>query len=69
MKKVSTAVARRHLGFWRSANRRKNQLRFHWAIADAVFQRHAIEIFHDDERLVTVLSDFVNRADVGVIQS
>ena len=32
-----------------------------------VFQRHAIEKFHDDERLTVLIVDLVNRADVGVV--
>ena len=37
--------------------------------ADAVLQRHAIEIFHHDERLTVLLANFVNRADIRMIQS
>src|SRR5580693_2926863 len=35
---------------------------------DAVFQRHAVEIFHHDEGLTILLIDLVNSADVRVIQ-
>jgi hypothetical protein len=33
-----------------------------------VLQRFAFQIFHDDEGLVALLADVVNRADVGMIQ-
>src|SRR5580704_1136703 len=33
-----------------------------------VLQRHAVEELHRDERLALVLPDFVDRADVGMIQ-
>ena len=35
---------------------------------DHVLQRHAIQVLHDDERLVIFLSDFIDCADVGMIQ-
>jgi len=35
---------------------------------DTMLQRHAIEKLHGDERLVVVLSDFIDGADVGMIQ-
>src|SRR2546422_103144 len=35
---------------------------------DDVLQGHAIQEFHGDERLVLVLPNFVDRADVGMIQ-
>ena len=41
----------------------------HWPLADAVLQCHAVEVLHDDEGLRAVLADFVNGADVGVVQS
>jgi hypothetical protein len=36
--------------------------------ADAFFQRHTIQKFHRDERVAGVLSDVMNRANVGMIQ-
>ena len=33
-----------------------------------MLQRHAIEKFHDDEGLMFLLADFINRADVGMVQ-
>ena len=44
-------------------------LHFHGVGADAMFQRHAVQIFHDDEGLAVLFADFVNGANVGVIQS
>ena len=35
---------------------------------DAVLQRHAIEKLHGDERAAILLADFVDGADVGMIQ-
>ena len=34
----------------------------------SVLQRHPVQEFHRDERLALVLPDFVDRADVGMIQ-
>jgi hypothetical protein len=45
----------------------KHSFDFHWAATDAMFQRHAIQKFHDDEGLPIFLADFVNRANVWVI--
>jgi hypothetical protein len=33
-----------------------------------MLQCHAVEIFHGEERLTLVLTDVVNRADIGMIQ-
>ena len=35
---------------------------------DAVPERHAVQKLHDDERLTFMLADFVDRADVGMVQ-
>ena len=35
---------------------------------DAVLQRRALQILHDNEGALFVLTDVVNRADVGVVQ-
>ena len=35
---------------------------------DAVLQRHAIQKLHGDERLAVLLADFVDGADVGMVQ-
>ncbi len=37
--------------------------------ANPMLQGHPFEILHCDERLPIVLADFVNRANVGVVQS
>src|ERR1700747_1748061 len=34
-----------------------------------MFQGHAFQKFHDDKRLTVLLSDLMNRADVGMVQS
>ena len=36
---------------------------------DHVLQGHAIQVLHDDECLAILLSDFIDRADVWMIQS
>src|SRR5208283_5159793 len=33
-----------------------------------MLQRHAIQKFHDDERLTLFLPDFMNSADIGMVQ-
>jgi len=35
---------------------------------NSVLERYPIQKLHDDERLLSVPADFVDRADVGVIQ-
>ena len=35
---------------------------------DAMLQRHAVQKLHGDERLAVLFADFVNGADVGVVQ-
>ena len=45
----------------------KDGFHFHRTATDAVFQRHTVQKFHDDESLPVFLADFVNRANVRVI--
>ena len=47
---------------------RDNALRIQGACGDQVFQRHAIQVLHGDERLAFVAPDFVDGADIGVIE-
>src|ERR1700722_7626637 len=47
---------------------REQSLDFHRAVANAVPEGVAVEIFHSDESLVLVFTDVVNRANVGMIQ-
>src|SRR5580704_11777973 len=47
---------------------RKYQPGFHRLSADAVLQRQAIQELHHDERLAFMLSNLVDRADVGMVQ-
>ncbi len=47
----------------------EQNLRFQRTPGDAMLQRHAVQKFHDDERLTFVLADLVDRADVGMVQS
>ncbi len=42
--------------------------RFPSAAADAMLQRHAVQKLHDDEGLPLFFADFVDGADVGMVQ-
>ena len=33
-----------------------------------MLQRHAVQKLHDDERLAVLLADFIDRADIGMVQ-
>jgi len=46
----------------------QNRIAFHRAIPDVMLERHAVQELHDDERTPIVLADFVDRADVRVVQ-
>src|SRR5215468_5581297 len=48
---------------------RQHRFDFQGLSADSMFQRHTVKKLHDDERLGFVLADFVDRADVGMVQS
>src|SRR5437763_11693345 len=37
--------------------------------SNTMLQRHAVQEFHDNERLISVFADFVDRADVGMVES
>ncbi len=45
----------------------QNALQLHRASDNVVLQRHAIKVFHGDERFGIVFTDIVNRADVGMV--
>src|SRR5208283_4501529 len=47
---------------------RQNQLGFHRTPRDAVLQCQPVQKLHGNERMTIVLADFVDRADVGVVQ-
>ena len=47
---------------------REKIIRVNRFAADAVLQRHTIEIFHRDERPTLVPTDLVDGADVGMVQ-
>jgi hypothetical protein len=44
-------------------------LQLDWATPDGVLQGHSIEVLHGDERTTVVLADFVDGADIGVVQA
>jgi hypothetical protein len=46
----------------------QNLVDLHRLSADAMFERQPIQILHSDEGLITVLSDFINRADIGMVE-
>ena len=48
---------------------RQGVFRLQWAPSDAVLQRHAVEKLHRHEGATIFLTDVVNRADVGMVQS
>src|SRR3981081_1874660 len=47
---------------------RKQRIEFQRAIADTMFQRRAVEVLHDDERLAVLLADIVDGADVRMVE-
>src|SRR5207302_3347988 len=54
----------------RDFNRQAEQnVRFERASRDAVLERHAIEILHRNEAFTLVLANFVDCADIGMVQS
>jgi hypothetical protein len=48
---------------------REKDFHFQRTPSDAVLQSRAVQKLHRDERMTIVLADFVNRADVGVVES
>jgi hypothetical protein len=36
---------------------------------DAMLQRHAVQKLHDEERVAVLLPDFMDRANIGMVQS
>ena len=48
--------------------KREQALQFHWLAVDEVLQRLAGEAFHHDEEMAVMLADFVDGADVGMVQ-
>ena len=49
--------------------KRENEFGFHRTPGDPMLQRHAIQELHGDERLPVLIVNFVDGADVGVVQS
>src|SRR5713101_2520547 len=47
---------------------RKQSFQFHGTLGDAVLQRRAFQKLHGDEGFPTLLTDVMDRADVGMIQ-
>ncbi len=47
---------------------RQNQVGFHRPPGDAMFQRHTIQKLHGDECFVVLVVNFVDGADIGMIQ-
>ena len=42
---------------------------FHWTAGNAVLQGQPVQKFHGDERLPILLRDFIDGADVGMVES
>src|SRR5271157_3696028 len=49
-------------------SQRQNQLGFHRTPGNTVLERQSVQMLHDDERMSIVLADFVDRADIRVVQ-
>ena len=49
-------------------SKREQSLSFERTARYAVLQRHPVQKLHGDERLIIVFADFVDRADVGMVQ-
>ena len=47
---------------------REKDFHFQRTPRDAVLQGHTVQKLHGDERMTIVLADFVNRADVGMVE-
>src|SRR5262249_56453335 len=47
---------------------RKDRFGFDWTPADPMLQRHAVQKFHHDECLSVLLIDFMDGADVRMVQ-
>jgi hypothetical protein len=47
----------------------QNPFNFHRTPSDKVLQCHAIQKLHRNEGLILVFADFIDGADVGVVQS
>ena len=47
---------------------RQHRLDLQRSASDTVFQCHAVEELHSDKRLMVLLPDFIDRADIGMIQ-
>src|SRR6185369_13058582 len=47
----------------------KQQWQWQWVVGNALSQSRAIQILHRDKALVLRLADFVNHADVGMIEA
>ena len=48
--------------------KREQNLSFERTARNAVLQRHPVQKLHGDERLIIVFADFVDRANVGMVQ-
>ena len=47
---------------------RKQRIQLHRTVADEMFQRGAVQVFHDDERFAVLLADVINSAYVWMVQ-
>ena len=66
---MNDAFGMRRVQRVRNLNRQCQQhVQFHRTPGDQVLQRHAIQILHGDESLAVLLANFVNGADVGMVQ-
>jgi len=47
---------------------REHCIELHWTVTDDMFQRGAVEVFHDDIRLAVLLADVVDGADIRMVE-
>ena len=47
---------------------RKQRIQLHRTVADEMFQRGAVQVFHDDERFAVLLADVINSADIRMAE-
>src|ERR1700732_4126683 len=49
-------------------SQRQENVQVQQAAGNSMLQSRAVQKFHDDERLTILLSDFIDSADIGVVQ-
>ncbi len=66
---VNDALGMRRVQRIGNFNREREQhLQFKWLATDAILQRHAFEAFHGDVGCSPAVADFVDSADIRMVQ-